>query len=104
MNEGQRELRRGDGSCVQLTTAEFDLLCVFLKHPLRPLSRADVMRLAPPRAARETGRSIDVTISRLRRKIESNPRRPALIKTVRDQGYMLTTAVARGAETLADTN
>ena len=87
MNESCRELRRIDGPRVPLTTAEFDLLCVFVNNPMRPLTRAEVLRLAPPRAARDSGRSVDVTVSRLRRKIERDPREPALIKTIRDEGY-----------------
>ena len=93
MNEFRRELRRPDGSLVPLTTAEFDLLCVFVKNPLRSLTRFEVIQLLPRRSARDSGRSVDVTLSRLRRKIEVNPRDPMLIKTVRDRGYVLAVAV-----------
>lgn len=103
IHESERELRRLDGSRVPLTTAEFDLLCVFVKNPHRSLSRSEVIRLAPPRAVRDSGRSVDVTISRLRRKIERDPREPVIIKTVRDQGYLFA-AYVHGARHTADTN
>jgi len=93
MNESCRELRRIDGARVPLTTAEFDLLCVFVNNPMRSLSRSEVLRLAPPRSVRDSGRSVDVTVSRLRRKIERDPRQPTLIRTVRDEGYVFVAAV-----------
>lgn len=98
MSELSRELRRHDGSLVPLTTAEFDMLCVFAKNPLRLLTRAEVIQLSPRRGARDSGRSVDVTVSRLRRKIEMNPREPVLIKTVRDTGYVFAVAVLEEGE------
>ncbi|MBI1213992.1 MAG: hypothetical protein GC190_21225 [Alphaproteobacteria bacterium] len=94
LNESCRELRRHDGSLVPLTTAEFDLLCVFVRNPLRSLTRSEVIELLPRKGARESGRSVDVTLSRLRRKIEMDPRHPVLIKTIRHRGYVFT-VVAR---------
>jgi two-component system OmpR family response regulator len=64
-----------------------------VNNPQRSLTRAEVLQLAPPRPARDSGRSVDVTISRLRRKIERNARKPALIKTVRNKGYFFTAAI-----------
>ena len=103
MNESYRELRRLDGSLVPLTTAEFNLLCVFVKNPLRSLSRAEVLQLAPPRVARDSGRSVDVIVSRLRRKIERDPREPVLIKTVRDEGYLFAAIVHGESPHIVDT-
>jgi two-component system OmpR family response regulator len=93
LDESRRELRRDDGARVSLTTAEFELLRVFVSHPQRSLTRAEVIQLMAARAVRESGRSVDVTISRLRRKIEQDPHKPSLIKTVRDKGYFFAAAV-----------
>ena len=93
LDESTRELRRDDGARVSLTTAEFELLRVFVSHPQRSLSRAEVIELLAAGAVRESGRSVDVTISRLRRKIEQDPHKPNLIKTVRDKGYFFAPAV-----------
>jgi two-component system OmpR family response regulator len=70
-----------------LTSGEFDLLLAFVEHPQQVLSRDRLMDLARGRNSNPFDRSIDVQISRLRRKVETHPLDPALIKTVRNGGY-----------------
>lgn len=86
----KRELQSPDGVLVPLSGGEFDLLAVFVTHPGRVLSRDQLLDLARGREAQPFDRSIDVQVSRLRRKLEDDPKEPALIKTVRSGGYMFT--------------
>jgi two-component system, OmpR family, response regulator len=83
-----------DGALTDLTSGEFDLLLAFVEHPQRVLSRDQLLDLAHGRASQVFDRSIDVQVSRLRRKIELNPQEPLLIKTVRSEGYVMTADVA----------
>jgi two-component system, OmpR family, response regulator len=78
-----------------LTAGEFDLLAAFAEHPHRVLSRDQLLDLTKGRAAGAYDRSIDVQLSRLRRKIEDDPNDPTLIKTVRGGGYLFTPTVVR---------
>ena len=87
----QRQLESKDGLLVPLSTAEFRLLTVFLDHPRQVLSRDQLLDLTQGREALPFDRSIDNQISRLRKKIESNPKDPVLIKTVWGGGYMFST-------------
>lgn len=89
----RRELFAPSGEAVELSAGELDLLVVFLRHPRRALSRDRLLDLAHGREASLFDRSIDVQVGRLRRKIESNPKRPELIKTVRGTGYIFTAEV-----------
>jgi DNA-binding response OmpR family regulator len=82
----RRELRSPSGAC-DLTTSEFDLLHVFVTHPQRPLTRDQIMDLLRGRDWAPLDRSIDNLVVRLRRKVEPDPERPTLIKTVRGVGY-----------------
>jgi two-component system OmpR family response regulator len=91
----QRELIDGDGIATPLSTAEFQLLSALLRHPKMVLSRDQLLDLTRGRAAAVFDRSIDNQISRLRRKIEADPKNPTLIKTVWGGGYMLATEVRR---------
>jgi two-component system OmpR family response regulator len=90
----RRELQRPDGVMVPLSSGEFELLATFATHPGRVLSRDQLLDLARGREA-HFDRSIDVQVSRLRRKIEADPQEPALIKTVRNGGYTFTPSVRR---------
>jgi DNA-binding response OmpR family regulator len=67
---------------------ELDLVAAFALHPGRALSREDLLRLAPPRGDDSFDRSVDNRITRLRRKLEADPTRPELIKTLRGAGYI----------------
>lgn len=86
-------LTAADGSETDLTTAEFRLLTVLLERPRLILSRDQLLDLTSGRAAQAFDRAIDNQISRLRRKIEIDPARPAIITTVRGGGYCLATDV-----------
>jgi len=92
----KRELRSPDGVLVQLSAGEYDLLVAFVEHPQRVLTRDQLLDLARGRSAVPFDRSIDVQVSRLRRKIEPDPAEPTLIKTVRGGGYLFTPTVSNG--------
>ena len=91
----QRHLLSPEGAVVDLTTGEFDLLLAFAERPQRVLSRDQLLDLTRGRDAASFDRSIDVQVSRLRRKIECDPKEPELIKTVRSGGYLFTPVVVR---------
>jgi len=77
----------GRGAEVPLTSMEFDLLRVFVGHPNQVLSRDQLLNLTRNRDWEPFDRSIDIRIARLRRKLEPDPDKPRLIKTVRGAGY-----------------
>ncbi|MBL8836278.1 MAG: response regulator [Alphaproteobacteria bacterium] len=89
-----RELQSPDGVVVQLSAGEFDLLRAFVENPQKVLNRDQLLDIARGRSAAPFDRSIDVQVSRLRRKIEPDPEKPTLIKTVRNGGYLFTAEVA----------
>jgi two-component system OmpR family response regulator len=95
LEPGRRRLVGPDGREAELTGGEFDLLLAFAERPGRVLSRDQLLDLTRGREVVPFDRSIDSQISRLRRKIESDPSRPALIKTVRSGGYVFTPIVER---------
>ncbi|MEZ5552011.1 MAG: response regulator [Pseudomonadales bacterium] len=86
---GRRQLFDPEGVLVSLSGGEFDLLLALVRHPQTILSRERLLELTKGRPADAFDRSIDVQISRLRRKL----RDPELIKTVRGGGYVLATQV-----------
>lgn len=90
----RRTLRTKHNVLVDLTSGEFDLLLAFVEYPQQILHRDRLLDLARGRTNQAFDRSIDVQISRLRRKIETNPAEPELIKTVRSEGYIFTADVA----------
>ena len=87
-----RRIADQEGNTVDLTGAEFDLLQVFLQRPGRLLSRDQLLDLTQGRERDPFDRSIDVLMSRLRRKLGDNADAP-LFKTVRNGGYQLTVRV-----------
>ena len=87
LDSNQRELIGKDGVAVPLSTADFLLLSAFLKHPKMVLSRDQLLDLTQGRTATAFDRSIDNQVSRLRRKIETDPKKPEIIKTVWGGGY-----------------
>lgn len=89
-----RVLKDSAGESVELTSGEFDLLLAFAQRPNRVLSRDQLLDITKGREAMPFDRSIDVQLSRLRKKIEADPGTPQLIKTVRGGGYMFTTLVS----------
>ncbi|MDR3387601.1 MAG: response regulator [Rudaea sp.] len=96
LNPGARVLIGPQDSEIPLTTGEFELLSVFLDHPNRVLSRDQLMGFMHGRDAGPFDRAIDVQIGRLRRKIERDPAKPELIKSVRGAGYQFSARVQRG--------
>lgn len=89
-----RELTDGDGVHVSLTTAEFDVLLVFCRNPRQVMTRQEILARTHAGSAGPVERSIDVHVSRVRQKIESNYKEPTFIKTVRLGGYIFTPEVA----------
>jgi two-component system phosphate regulon response regulator OmpR len=82
------------GNRLHITTAEQQLLGTFAKAPNTVLSRDDLSNILN---GRMEGRSIDVAVARLRRKLEPNPRHPVYLQTVRNRGWMLRTNIAQPA-------
>ncbi len=87
-----RRLHSADGTRVPLTSGEFELLVAFCEHANKVLTREQLLELT--RGKSPTDRSVDIQVSRLRRKIEKDPRDPALIQTVRSGGYIFAAQVA----------
>lgn len=94
LNVGRRELVGDDGLAVPLSTAEFRLLSVFLDHAGLVLSRDQLLDLTVGRNAEPFDRAIDNQVSRLRKKIEADPKSPVLIKTHWGGGYSFSGEVA----------
>jgi two-component system OmpR family response regulator len=84
-----RNLTAPDGVVVPLSGTEFRLLRIFLAHPNRVLTRDQLIDLMISRDAASFDRAIDVQVSRLRHRLREDAREPAIIKTVRSQGYVL---------------
>jgi len=83
-----RQLLGIDGVDIPITAMEFDLLQVFAERPNRALSRDQLLSLTQGRDWDPYDRSVDIRIARLRKKIEEDPDKPQVIKTVRGVGYM----------------
>ncbi|MGY6564642.1 MAG: response regulator [Halomonadaceae bacterium] len=91
---GRQEIFGDDGVGIPLSTAEFRLLKVFIERPGLILSREQLLDLTAGRTADIFDRSIDNQVSRLRKKIEDNPKSPTIIKTHWGGGYSLCAEVA----------
>jgi two-component system OmpR family response regulator len=94
LDTGRRELEASNDVIVPLSTGEYNLLVAFLQHPQRVLSRDQLLDLAKGRSTASFDRSIDIQVSRLRRKIGDDGKNPRLIKTVWGGGYIFTPAVS----------
>ena len=90
LDAGARTCLDARGQELTLTRAEFSLLLAFAQNPGRVLSRDELTRVVTGRGAEPEDRSVDVLISRLRRKIETDPKTPRLIVTVPGEGYRFT--------------
>ena len=88
LDVARRQLQAATGAFVDLRPAEFDLLIALVEHPRRILTRDQLLDLARGPEAINFDRSVDVYVSRLRRRIEADPKEPDLIKTVRREGYL----------------
>ena len=89
-----RNLQSPDGVVVALSGTEYKLLRIFLAHPNRVLSRDQLIDLMLSRDAAPFDRSIDVQVSRLRHRLGEDAKEPAIIRTVRGEGYVLSVPVA----------
>jgi two-component system, OmpR family, response regulator len=98
LDMARRQLFGPDGTPRSLTSGEFNILSIFCQNPRKVLSRDDLLELLHGRAAAVFDRSVDVQISRLRRKIETNLKDPSFIKTVRYGGYFFTPQVIATAD------
>jgi len=94
VSTARRELRSPSGAMVDLTGAEFDLLATFLGHPQRVLGRERLIELSRTRLTDSSDRSIDVLVSRLRRKLQAGGSDSPIV-TVRGVGYMFKAEVVR---------
>lgn len=88
LDSGSRELIDPHGRAVELTGGEFDLLVALLDHPQRVLTRDQLLDWTRGRDAAPFDRTIDVQLSRLRRKLEDDPKAANIIRTVRGGGYL----------------
>ncbi len=89
----RRQLHDPSNARVALTTTEFDLLLAFCRNPGRVITREELLSLTHSGLAGPIERSVDVHISRLRQKIERDPKEPTLLQTVRLGGYTFTAMV-----------
>jgi two-component system OmpR family response regulator len=96
LDSAARRLLDPRGAEIELTSGEFDLLCTFARHPGRVLSRDFLLENTRGREAAPFDRTIDVQVGRLRRKIETDPEHPQIIKSVRGAGYILVPPVGAG--------
>lgn len=94
LDMARRQLLDPSGVPMPLTSGEFNILAIFCQNPQKVLSRDSLLDMLHGRAAAVFDRSVDVQISRLRRKIEPNLKNPTFIKTVRYGGYFFTPSVS----------
>ena len=90
LDSAKREVRKVDGTPLDLTETEFLLLEIFLRHPARVLSRDEILQMLRGRDWSPLDRTIDGHVARLRRKIEPAGEAPTLVKSVRGVGYVFT--------------
>ncbi|MBF0163177.1 MAG: response regulator [Magnetococcales bacterium] len=93
-----RQLYSPKSKKIFLSGGEFSLLRVFLNHPNRVLSRDQLLDFSHGREIEPFDRTIDMQVSRLRRRLGDDPKKPSLIKTVRSSGYVLAVRVERGGD------
>jgi two-component system OmpR family response regulator len=97
LDDTTRQLQNSAGLVVMLSGGEYRLLKALLERPNRALSRDQLLTLTQGRETDPLDRSIDLHISRLRQKLGDDARAPKLIKTLRNEGYLLASGVKRGA-------
>jgi two-component system, OmpR family, torCAD operon response regulator TorR len=84
----RRSLVSGEGRAVALTRSEYELLAALVRHPGEVLDRDRLMQAISKRSWQSSDRTIDVLVRRLRKKLEANPREPAVIVTAHGEGYL----------------
>ncbi len=92
LNTASHQLFGPEGEEITITSMEYDLLQAFATHPNRVLSRDQLLNLAHNRDWEPFDRSIDIRVTRLRKKVELDPSKPQTIKTVRGAGYVFVPA------------
>ncbi len=95
LDTAERLLSAPDGVATPLSGGEYRLLRILLDHPNRVLTRDQITEMIHGREAEPFDRAIDVQVSRLRQRLRDDSREPALLKTVRGEGYVLATTVDR---------
>ena len=95
LDVGTRQLTTPGQVVVPLSNAEFRLLWTFIERPRRVLNRDQLMNAARGSASTAYDRSIDLLVSRLRQKLDDDPRDPKLLKTVRGEGYLFDARISR---------
>lgn len=93
LNLVDQTLSSPDGNQVDITSSEYKLLSALVKRPNVAISRDEILSMISGREWSPLDRSADMAIAKLRKKIEQNPKKPALIRTIRNKGYQLTVAV-----------
>lgn len=93
LDAGRRSLRRPDGTEVRVTSGEYDLMAVFCQRPQQPIARWEFCL-----SNAGCDRTMDVKMTRLRRKIEKDPNCPVIIRTIRNGGYYFTPEVVSHAD------
>lgn len=94
LSTAKRELESDTDLVVPLSSGEYNLLLAFVTHPQRVLTRDQLLDLTKGRSAAPLDRGIDLQVSRLRKKVEDDPKEPELIKTAWGDGYIFTAQVA----------
>jgi two-component system OmpR family response regulator len=95
LDVGTRQLTTPRQVVVPLSNAEFRLLWTFIERPRRVLNRDQLMDAARGQSSTAYDRSIDLLVSRLRQKLDDDPRDPKLLKTVRGEGYLFDARISR---------
>lgn len=93
LNMVEQTLVSPDGEAVEITSYEYQVLSALVNRPNGAISRDEILSMIAGREWSPLDRSADMAISKLRKKIEKDPKNPSLIRTVRNKGYQLTTEV-----------
>ena len=88
LDTARHELKAPDGAVVEISGAEYAVLLAFLEHPQRVMTRDRILELSRNRIGEVFDRSVDVLVSRLRRKLGDDPNLPRVVKSVRGAGYL----------------
>ena len=86
-------LYSADGEQVNITSYEYQVLEALINKPNAAISRDEILKMISGREWSPLDRSADMAISKLRKKLEADPSKPSLIRTIRNKGYQLTTSV-----------
>jgi two-component system, OmpR family, response regulator len=89
LDAGRRQLIDPDGRKIVLTSSELNVLLVFVQNPQQTIARQDLLPRIGGRVI-SGDRAVDVRIARIRQKIEKDPRKPEVVKTIRQEGYWFT--------------